>query len=442
MRVMGETAPDRSYRRWRWQIFIITWLAYAGFYLTRKSFAVAKIGIQKDPSLGWSDPQLAWIDSAYLTAYALGQFLFGMAGDRMGTRLIVGAGLLLSVIAGFAMGASTWIVLFGAFFLVQGLCQASGWGPLTKNMSTFFSRRERGSVMGLWSTNYSLGAFIASVIVGYAGKWYGWRYAFFVPAALLLVIWILFLVLQRNKPEDVGLASIEAHHGELPDVIAPGESSWAVIGRVITNPMVILLAFVYLLVKPARYAILLWGPKYMHARLGSDMAESGVLSALFELAGPLSALTCGVISDKIFNTRRMPVCVIGLLLLGVVLFCFNYLPPTRWMLGGSFFLIGLLLFGPDSLITGTAAVDFGTKRGASTASGVINGMGSIGAILGGTIPGFFNERWGWKGVFGVLGAMCFVGGLMLLPKWNAVPTTGGKRGVDVLPKPKPQEATA
>jgi len=45
------------------------------------------------------------------------------------------------------------------------------------------------------------------------------------------VIWILFLLLQRNKPEDVGLAPIEAHHGELPDVIAPGESSWAVIGR-------------------------------------------------------------------------------------------------------------------------------------------------------------------------------------------------------------------
>src|SRR6476659_4119274 len=115
------------YERWRWQIFIITWLAYAGFYLTRKSFAVAKIGIQKDPHLGWSDSQLAWIDSAYLTAYAIGQFLFGMAGDRLGTRLIVSAGLLLSVIAGFAMGASTWIVLFGACFLVQGLCQSSGW---------------------------------------------------------------------------------------------------------------------------------------------------------------------------------------------------------------------------------------------------------------------------------------------------------------------------
>jgi OPA family sugar phosphate sensor protein UhpC-like MFS transporter len=184
----------------------------------------------------------------------------------------------------------------------------------------------------------------------------------------------------------VGLEPIEAHHNEAPDVIASGENSWQTIGRVITNPMVILLALVYLLVKPARYAILLWGPKYMNAKLGSGMAESGVLSALFELAGPLSAIACGFLSDKIFQTRRIPVCVIGLLLLGVVLLGFNFLPPSRWVLGGSFFLIGLLLFGPDSMITGTAAVDFGTKKGASTASGVINGMGSVGAILGGTIP--------------------------------------------------------
>ena len=36
-----------TYRRLRWQIFAVTWLAYAGFYLTRKSFPVAKIGIEQ-----------------------------------------------------------------------------------------------------------------------------------------------------------------------------------------------------------------------------------------------------------------------------------------------------------------------------------------------------------------------------------------------------------
>src|SRR6476661_1956349 len=98
-------APAASkYARWRFQIFLITWMAYAGFYLTRKSFAVAKIGIQKDPVLHLGDNQMAWMDLFNLAAYAVGQFVFGMAGDRVGPRRIVLAGMIGSVIAGVIMG--------------------------------------------------------------------------------------------------------------------------------------------------------------------------------------------------------------------------------------------------------------------------------------------------------------------------------------------------
>ena len=38
-------------KRWRVQIFAITWLAYAAFYFTRKAFSVAKLGIAEDPDV-------------------------------------------------------------------------------------------------------------------------------------------------------------------------------------------------------------------------------------------------------------------------------------------------------------------------------------------------------------------------------------------------------
>src|SRR5687768_12587641 len=173
----------------------------------------------------------------------------------------------------------------------------------------------------------------------------------------------------------------------------------------------------------------------MNSKLGSGMTESGALSALFELAGPAAALTGGYLSDRLFGTRRVPVCVICLLLLGALLVSFNSFPVNRWTLGASFFAIGMLLFAPDTLVVGAASMDFGTKRGASTAAGVINGMGSIGAILGGTLPGFVNQRWGWGGVFTFLGAMSFVAGLILLPRWNALPKTETPRprGSDDVP---------
>ena len=104
-----------------------------------------------------------------------------------------------------------------------------------------------------------------------------------------------------------------------------------------------------------------------------------------------------------------------------LLFAIDKLPVSKMWFGGCLFLMGLLIFAPDSLVSGTAAVDFGTKKGASTASGLINGCGSVGAILGGTIPGFFEKRWGWDGVFTLLAISVLIAALLLLPRWNALP---------------------
>ena len=425
---------DPIYERWRWQVFAITWLAYAGFNLTRASFPVAKIGLGEGTAAGFSDAQMAWIDGAYLTAYALGQFLSGVAGDRFGIRKVVLTGMFCSVLASVAMGASSLAASFGIIFFFQGLCQSTGWSPLVKNVGNFFSRRERGFVLGLWCTNYSVGGLAAAIYAGYLGQRFGWRYAFFIPAATLLVIWILFLFFQRNRPEDVGLPPVDVYHQEPVAVIKPGdlpgdepEGSWKVILQVIRNPVVLLLALVYFCLKPVRYALLFWGPKYVHERLGAGMAESGLLSGMFEFAGPFSIVAAGLVSDRLFGTRRMPVSIICMLLLGVMLLFLDDLPRSRWILAGSLFLLGLLTYAPDALISAVAPVDFGTQKGASTASGFINGAGSLGAIIGGTVPGFFADQWGWQGVFTLLAGAVFMAALLLLPKWNALPPTVNER---------------
>jgi len=58
---------------------------------------------------------------------------------------------------------------------------------------------------------------------------------------------------------------------------------------------------------------------------------------------------------------------------------------------------------------------------------LINGCGSVGAIVGGTIPGFFQKQWGWHGVFSLLAAAVILAALLLLPKWNALPSPARPR---------------
>ena len=347
----------------------------------------------------------------YLIAYAVGQFVWGILGDKVGTRKIVLGGLTASIIAGFAMGVSSIMLAFGVFSLVQGLSQSTGWAPLAKNITNWFSLHERGVVMGWWATNYTIGGLVGAPLAGLAVAYFSddWRFAFFVPAVVLLGVFVLFYFIQKNKPADVGLPTIEEYHNELVTKIFDEngdekdvEGSWEMIFGVIKNPMVILLGAMYFFLKPTRYAILFWGPLYISESLGTGVAESAFVNGAFFLAGPLSVLAGGYASDKLFQSRRMPYSAISMICLAVLLFFFNDIADaysSSMVSAGLLFLLGFFLYGPDSLVSATAAVDFGTSKGASTASGVINGMGSIGAVIGGTVPGFFKETWGWDGVF-------------------------------------------
>lgn len=424
-----------NYERWRWQVFGVTWLAYAGFYLTRKSFSVAKNELKKPEVMGLSKADMAWIDGANSVTYALGQFLFGSLGDKFGTRMIILIGMLASVTTALAMGLGNSVLVLGVLFGIQGLCQSSGWAPLAKNVGEFFSQRERGTIMGFWCTNYALGGFLASSLAGVAAEKLGWRFAFFVPAGGLFIIWLLFLIFQRNRPEDVGLPPIEQYHGE-PEVVidvreTPAEEpegSWKVVGEVLRNRMVWLLALVYFLVKPTRYLFLTWSPVYVNELLGTGTASSGLLGSLFDLAGPVGTLAGGIISDRAFKSRRMPVCVLALFGTALAMVTFRFLPHSRLAVGAGMFVIGFLIFIPDSLVSGAATIDFGTKKGASTASGLVNGFGSIGQIFGVTLPGWAGLVVGpgqdiWDPIFLWLGVALALAGLLLMPQWNRLPST-------------------
>ena len=428
---------NTTYEYWRWRVFGITWLAYVGFYLTRASFSIAKIGILEDPDISMTVEQMGVIDGVYLASYAAGQFIWGILGDKVGTRKIVLLGLLGSIMAGIAMGVSSIVLAFGVFALIQGLSQSTGWAPLTKNISNWFSLKERGIIMGWWATNYTIGGLLGAPLAGFAAVYFGsWRYAFFIPALVLFIVVILFFLLQKNRPQDLGLQSIEEYHEEIGFVgnhdensaDVPEEGSWKSIVGVIKDPMVILLGAVYFFLKPTRYAILFWGPLYISETLGTGMTESAIVSVSFFLAGPFSVLAAGYVSDKLFQSRRMPYSIISMLILAVLLFFFNDMASVQSSIvtAGLLFLVGFLIFGPDSLVSATAAIDFGTRKGASTASGMINGMGSIGAVVGGTIPGFFKDSWGWDGVFIFLSASILIAGILMIPKWNALPEPTGR----------------
>ena len=418
----GLASGWKSIQRWRVQIFLITWVAYAAFYFTRKAFSVAKLGIGEDPTFMLEKATMANLDALYLTAYAVGQFLWGNFSDRFGPRVVVLSGLVISALAALVMGTYATIPIFVTCTLIQGLAQSTGWSGLCKNIGSFFTTAERGRVLGYWCTCYAFGGLVATPFAGWwaYSVYHDWRMAFISSAAVVMIVAVLFFLLQRNKPEDVALPPVEIE--PVSDANGPRESILVGIRRALKNRTVLVLGVAYFLLKPARYAILLWGPVIIYERMPAiGKVASAIVPTAFEVAGLIGPILIGYASDKLFGARRMPACVISLALLTVCLALF--VPAMQsgslYMVVGLLFMMGMTLYGPDSMISGTAAIDFGSKDGAASAAGFVNGCGSVGAILGGLLPGYFDTIT----VFLVFTGAALVASVMLIPFWNSRPKT-------------------
>lgn len=423
------------YNKMQVQIFAVTWGAYAGLYFTRVSAAVAKIGLSQDAAsggLGFNNKDFAYVDFSFLIAYTLGQFFWGPMSDRYGTRKIVLIGMGLAIASAVISGISDSLAVLIGFASLQGFAQASGWGPLCKTMSAWFEMKQRGSIMGLWSTNYAVGGCAATAFAGMMASPYffdSWRGAFFAPAAVLSIVMFLFFIFQRNSPEECGLPPANRSISRLGDVNNNSRNEpvgvISSIIQVLTNKIAMVFGLAYFCIKPTRYAILFWGPKFVYETHGTSVGESSLICSMFEFSGPIGAFLAGYLSDRMFHTRRAPICVIFLIFLSLSLFFFHPLTSLA-SVGHTFlymllFAIGIFTFGPDTLLSGAAAMDCGTQKGAGTLTGFVNGCGSISAIAGGSLPGIIAIYYGWDGVFFALGLASTFAALLLATQWNTKP---------------------
>src|SRR5215470_11536012 len=137
MQVIDQAPPGLTaeQRRWRWRIFIVTWLAYAGFYLCRKNLSVAMPLMAKE--FNYSELELANIVFGYNLLYAAGQFGSGILADKFGSRLVVAMGLLVAVVSNVLMGFASTLSMLVVLACFNGAGQSGGWPGLVKTMAAW-----------------------------------------------------------------------------------------------------------------------------------------------------------------------------------------------------------------------------------------------------------------------------------------------------------------
>jgi OPA family sugar phosphate sensor protein UhpC-like MFS transporter len=401
-------------RVWRVRILATTWLSYAGFYFCRKNFAIAKSSLLTSLEISKSD--LAHVMTAYLMAYMLGQFLTAFLSRRIAIRvlLLTGMGISLgcNVVFGFsylAGPAGYWPLLI--FNIVNGFAQSTGWPGNVGVLGNWLDRGERGRVMALWATCYQLGSILAKSFAALMLAVASAAWSFWGASIILLGVWIVFWLYQRDSPEDVGLPGLveEVEVAVTPaeaQAYAAGEEPWK--RSVLLS--VVFMGCCYFVFKFLRYALDSWSPLALSELFDLTATQAGLASTAFDWVGFLGVLFAGWASDRFFGGRRYQV-IVGMTV--GMLFAFIFLAVigvhSVWMFGIGLSLCGFMLMGPDSLLAGVGAIDVGGRRKAVVAAGLINGLGSIGPIFQEEIIGYLLDTRGYDAVFQLLIIVCVIG---------------------------------
>jgi OPA family glycerol-3-phosphate transporter-like MFS transporter len=388
----SSSAPShtRTFRRWQYRIFALSWLSYASFYLCRVNLAVALPAIRAD--LGWDRSTVGLIGSVFLWIYALGQLINGALGQRARARWFVGLGMLVSaacnVLFGFSGGLGWMIVLWG----LNGWVQSMGWGPIIKTVGAWFDPQRRGRIAALFSPCFVLGHLTAWVAGGWLTSQFGWRYAFWVPAVVLASFGLAWLVGIRNTPAEAGFAPPDlAHAKHLP-------SLRQIFAGILTQPRLIWAALTCVCASMIKDGLTLWAPTFLVDAIEMPLEQAALSASILPLFGLAGSMLAGWISDRLFASREAP----GIMALSLILVAaIAGLAKTQisWVAIVSLGVCGIAIYGINSLLLTSLPLSFGPQGNIGAVAGFLDFASYLGGGVSALAAGRLLDTHGWQAVF-------------------------------------------
>jgi len=183
----------------RMRLFAVSFLFLAGIvnYLDRTSFSLANTSIRAD--LGLSGTQIGALLSAFSLAYGVAQLPIGLMLDRLGSRVILAAGMFIWSLAQMATG----LVSSFAGFMTTRISLGAGEAPMmpcgVKVMNDWFSVRDRGLPTGLLTASNTLGVTLAPPLLTAIMLAFGWRTMFVTVGLFSLLLSLAWYPLYRDR---------------------------------------------------------------------------------------------------------------------------------------------------------------------------------------------------------------------------------------------------
>ncbi|OFZ19450.1 MAG: glycerol-3-phosphate ABC transporter, partial [Bdellovibrionales bacterium RBG_16_40_8] len=382
-------------------------MTYAFLYMARYNLVVSKNALD----VMMTKEDFGIIFAAGTTTYAASFFLNGPLVDKIGGKKGILIAAIGSCIMNGLMGLATYFFLHGrltldltmTFAILYSLnmfFQSYGAVSIIKVKAYWFHVRERGIFGAIFGTLISFGAyfafdwggaiakaaklnmvaeptsmqrFIRTIFAIDSGTTDAYWLIFLIPSAILIFWALMDIIFIKDSPDQAGFDEFDTHDASSDDSHEPHPSMIGLIKKIITNPVLLIVALVEFTSGVLRNGIMQWYSIFTKevAPVGAEFFRDnwGLLLALSGIAGGFAA---GIISDRKFHSRRGPPAVIlnGIMLVATIIMAF-FIFDSPIIIGVCAVVMNFAVIGVHSIMSGTAAADFGGKKSTATASGLV-----------------------------------------------------------------------
>jgi ACS family glucarate transporter-like MFS transporter len=409
-------------------MFVVSAIAY----LDRVNISIAGPTIMQEFHL--SDIELGWIFSAFVLGYAAFQAPGGWIADRIGPRnvLTIGVvwwGVFTTLITFLPAGMSGLIVALISIRFLLGIGEAVVYPASNCVVAAWMPSTERGKANGFIFTGVGFGSGITPPLITYIMVHYGWRWSFWVSAALGLIAGGIWYILARDTPAQhpwitkEEKAQIEAG---LPQVDRAGGAklSW---GSILGNRHILAVTFSYFTYGYAAYIFFTWFFTYLRKVRGLNLRDSSFYTMLPFLAMATGSLLGGWISDRLTKSYGKRVGRCGLAVFGIGL-CAIFIALATQVASAQLASV-VLAGGAGALYLSqssfwSVSADIGGKS-AGSVSGIMNMGGQLGGALTASLTPAIATHFGWTTSFLVTAGFCAFGSLA----WLVVQPEGKEIGL-------------
>lgn len=393
------------FRKLAWQILISFGLTYMFFYNGRQNINLVMTSMAEN--LGSTTAAMGVVSSALFWCYAFGQLINGRLGAYFGYKKFMMFGVIASAVLNVLISFQHSIVVIAVLWGLNGFCQSMVWANGLGVVNKWWPKKERGFASGLATAFSGIAQVVTYLTVLFCldlnPEW-GWRAAFRYPVIPMVLMLIVFGILFKTQPEDVGLRPFQEENQDL--ITKNGNTGYLYPYKVLfREPKVLVFCLISAIAGIGRYGLLTWIPTYFTESLGLSIKDGIISSVLLPVGQACAMFIFPFITDRVFQGRREPMLALASVITFGGMVCFPFITsqiPASGM---------LLFVGISSMVTGViwaVAGDLGGRALSSTVVGILDWAVYMGAAFQAAAFGFVKDTFGWPAIFITIGCLYMI----------------------------------